>query len=69
MKKGRENYCSCIPTAFIHQLYNLGVPCTGLELRLQAPEDTNSADLNKKGTSFITYNKTHNARVALGMVA
>ena len=39
------------------------------ELRLQAPEDTSSADLNKKGTSFITYNKTHKARVALGMVA
>ena len=39
------------------------------ELRLQAPEDTNSADLNKKGTSFITYSKTQKARVALGMVA
>ena len=39
------------------------------ELRLQAPENTSSADLNKKETSFITYNKIQKARVALGMVA
>lgn len=66
----------CRPTAFIHQLYKPGVPCSinfispGIrEFRLQAPENANSIGLNNKGTDYITYTKTHKARVALGMVA
>lgn len=38
------------------------------EFELQAPENANSTGLNNKGAYYISYNKTHKARVAPGMV-
>lgn len=39
------------------------------EFRLQAPEKANSTGLNNEGTYYISYNKIHRVKVALGMVA
>ena len=67
-KKERKMTIHCVALHYSSINFIILVSCVLIrELELQAPENANSTSLNNKGAYYISYNKTHKARVVPGM--